>query len=146
MMMKIKINNLILPLLVLGIYACNPKSIPANKSAGKQKIEVMAYYQSSGKLGYLVESIKIEENLLFFNIKYIGGCKPHTFRLIADSSISASKPVQTNLFLVHENNGDNCNDEIKKELIFDIARLKNMGFNPLQLNIDNLNTLTYKYN
>ncbi len=144
-MMKIKMNKFILLLCVLVICACNPKSIPAITSAGKQKIEVMAYYQSSGKLGYLVESIKIEDNLLFFNIKYIGGCKPHTFRLIADSSISASKPVQTNLYLVHENNGDNCSDEIKKELIFDIARLKNMGFNPLELNIDNLNTLTYKY-
>lgn len=140
-----KMIKIYLSVLILGFYACNQKTSPAKHTIEKQKVEIMAYYKSSGKLGYLVESVKLVEDQLIFNIVYNGGCKPHTFKLIADSSVSSTTPIQTNLFLVHENNGDNCVDEIKKELVFDIKRLKNLGFNPIQLNIDNLNTISYQY-
>jgi hypothetical protein len=138
-------NKIILLFMVLAGLACNPKSSPKSKTNTIQKVEILAYYQPSGKLGYLVESVKVDGDKLIFNIIHNGGCKPHTFRLIGDSTIAKSKPVQTNLFLVHENNGDICADELKKELIFDISRLKNFGFNPIQLNIDHLNTVTYEY-
>jgi len=127
------------------ISSCHKKITPKSTSNNIQKIEMMAYYQSSRKLGYLVESVEIEGDKLIFNIIHNGGCKPHTFRLIGDSSILKSKPIQTNVYLVHESNGDICAEEIKKELIFDISKLKNMGYNPLQINIDNLNTLLYEY-
>lgn len=126
------------------LMACHPKSSPKVSSKDVLKVEMMAYYQSSGKLGYLVESLKLEENNLKFNIQYQGGCKPHSFRLICDSSLTKTIPAQTNLYLVHENNGDNCTQEIKKELIFDISRLKNLRNNSLLLNIDNLNTVQYE--
>jgi hypothetical protein len=138
-------NKIILLFFALASFACNPKSSPKNKAKNIQKVEILAYYQSSGKLGYLVESVKVDGDKLIFNIIYNGGCKPHSFRLIGDSTIAKSKPVQTNLFLVHENNGDICADELKKELIFDISRLKKFGFNPIQLNIDHLNTVIYEY-
>ncbi len=137
--------KLLLAMLTFSLLACNPKSTAVSKSKEVQKVEILAYYQSSGKLGYLVESVKIDGDKLIFNIVYAGGCKPHTFKLIGDSSISSSKPAQTNLYLVHDNNGDNCTNEIKKEIIVDIARLKNMRVNPIELNIDNLNTVLYKY-
>lgn len=140
-----KMNKIALLFIALASLACNPKSNPKNTAKDIQKVEILAYYQSSGKLGYLVESVKIEGDKLIFNIIHNGGCKPHSFRLIGDSTIAKSKPVQTNLFLVHENNGDICAEEIKKELIFDISRLKNLGFNPIQLNIDQLNTVLYEY-
>jgi hypothetical protein len=129
---------------LLMIAACNKKSIPGNSKKEIPKVEMMAYYQASNKLGYLVESVKINGNNIVFKIVHNGGCKPHTFRLICDSSIAKSNPVQTNLYLVHDNNGDTCADEIKKELIFDITRLKNLGYNPIQLNIDHLNTVLYE--
>ena len=143
--MTMKMIKMFLALITLSLLACNPKSSAVSKSKEVQKIEILAYYQSSGKLGYLVESVKIDGDKLIFNVVYMGGCKPHTFKLIGDSSISASKPAQTNLYLVHDNNGDNCTNEIKKEIIVDIARLKNMRVNPIELNIDNLNTVLYKY-
>jgi hypothetical protein len=139
-----KMNNRILIFLCFFACSCSPKLSKKKVSKNIQPLEILAYYQSSGKLGYLVESVKIIDHQLIFNIIHNGGCKPHTFRLIGDSVIAKSKPVQTNLYLVHENNGDICADEIKKELTFDISRLKNFGFNPIQLNIDNLNTLIYE--
>lgn len=138
-------NKIVLSLLMFFMAACHPKSRPDSKSKDIQKIEILAYYQSTGKLGYLTESVKIEGDKLIFNILHNGGCKTHSFRLIGDSTIAKSKPVQTNLYLVHENNGDTCANEIRKELIFDISRLKNLGFNPIQLNIDHLNTILYEY-
>ena len=129
---------------VIFMMACQSKLSPKASPKEVLKLEMMAYYQSSGKLGYLVEAVKIEENNLKFNIVYQGGCKPHSFRLICDSSLTKTQPIQTNLYLLHENNGDNCADEIKKELIFDISRLKNLGNKSLQLNIDNLNTVKYE--
>jgi hypothetical protein len=138
-----KIGMFFVGLLLFG--ACHHKLTSKTNSSNIQKMEVLAYYQSSGKLGYKVESVKIDGDKLIFNIIHNGGCKPHTFRLIGDSTILKSKPIQTNLYLVHENNDDICADEIKKELIFDISRLKNMGHNPIQINIDHLNTLLYEY-
>jgi hypothetical protein len=144
MMMKMtKIAMLLLGFATLN--SCHSKLSPKTTSNNIQKMEVLAYYQSSGKLGYKVESVKIDGDKLIFNIIHNGSCKPHSFRLIGDSTLLKSKPEQTNLYLVHENNGDICADEIKKELIFDISRLKNMGYNPIQINIDNLNTLLYEY-
>jgi hypothetical protein len=125
------------------LLACSKKSNPRSQK-NIPKVEMMAYYQGSNKLGYLVESVKINGNNIVFKIVHNGGCKPHSFRLICDSSIAKSNPVQTNLYLVHDNNNDTCADEIKKELIFDIARLKNLGYNPIQLNIDHLNTVLYE--
>ncbi len=144
-MRMMRMNKIILFFLAITNFACNHKSGPKSKAKDIQKVEILAYYQSSGKLGYLVESVKVDGDKLIFKIIHNGGCKPHSFRLIGDSTIAKSKPVQTNLFLVHENNGDICADEIKKELIFDISRLKNLGFNPIQLNIDHLNTVLYEY-
>jgi len=138
------VNKLIALLFIITCCACHQK-INKNNAKNIQKIEMLGNYQSSGKLGYLVTSVKIIEDQLSINIIYNGGCKPHSFRLIGDSTILQSNPVQTNLYLVHENNGDNCSNEIKKELIFDISRLKNLHHNPIQLNLDNLNTLTYQY-
>ena len=143
--MMMKMIKLLLAMLMFSLLACNPKSSAVSKSKEVQKVEILAYYQSSGKLGYLVESVKIDGDKLIFNVVYMGGCKPHSFKLIGDSSISTSKPIQTNLYLVHDNNGDNCTNEIKKELTIDIARLKNMHINPIELNIDNLNTVLYQY-
>lgn len=139
-----KTNNLLLCLPLIILTACKPKATKTSTQKNVPKIEILANYQSSGKLGYLVESVKIEGDKLIFNIVHNGGCKPHSFRLIGDSTILKSKPVQTNVYLIHENNGDICADEIKKELIFDISRLRNLGYNPIQLNIDNLNTLLYE--
>lgn len=143
--MMMKLSKIILFPIALLLFACHPKSSPKSKSKEIQKLEILAYYQSSGKLGYLIESVKIEGNLIVFNIIHSGGCKPHSFRLIGDSIISKSNIAQTNLYLVHENNGDVCTNEIKKELTFDISRLKNMGYNPIQLNIDNLNNIIYTF-
>lgn len=144
-MKRMKMNKILTLLMSFGLFACHQKSSPTNKAKEKQKIEILAYYQSSGKLGYLIESVKIEGDNLIFNIIHNGGCKPHTFRLIGDSTILKSKPVQTNVYLVHENNGDTCAAEIRKELIFDISRLKNLKYNPINLNIDHLNTILYEY-
>lgn len=140
-----KWSNILLAIITIVFAACHPKLKPESNRKNVQKMEMMAYYQSSGKLGYMVDGVKIEGNNLIFNIHYQGACKPHTFRLVCDSAILKSKPVKTNLYLVHENNGDTCTDEIKKELIFDISRLKNLHHNPIQLNIDNLNTVLYEY-
>lgn len=140
-----KMNRLVILGSVFACLACHPKSGQMAKSKAIPKMEILAYYQPSGNLGYLVESVKIEGDKIIFNIIHNGGCKPHSFRLIGDSTILKSKPVQTNLYLVHENNGDTCADEIRKELIFDISRLKHLGYNPIQLNIDHLNTILYEF-
>lgn len=144
-MHMMKPNNFMMLACAFLMLACHPKSNPQKSKTETQKLEMLAYYQSSGKLGYLVDAVKVENDNLYFNVVYHGGCKPHTFRLICDSLILKSKPVKTNLYLLHENNGDTCHNEIKKELIFDISRLKNLHHHPIQLNIDNLNTVIYEY-
>ncbi len=126
------------------LYSCTSK-FKKKDTNNKLKLEILGNYEGNAKLGYLVESVKLNGDFLIFNIVYEGGCKPHSFRLIGDSLILKSKPPQTNLYLLHENNGDKCTEKIKKELIFDVSRLKNFKYNPLILNIDHLNSVTYEY-
>lgn len=137
-------NIFIIISLMLLAWSCSTKIKTTHKSKDILKMEVLGYYQGSKMLGYLVESAKVENNYLIMNIVYEGGCQPHTFRLIADSTFREGNPPITNLFLVQDSNNDKCHDKVKKELIFDISRLQNFKHEKMILNIDNLNTLLYE--
>lgn len=67
----------------------------------------------------------IENDTLRVRVSYTGGGKAHEFSLIAWNYFLESYPVQAEILLSHNANGDSCEAVIKKTLAFDLSPLKN---------------------
>jgi hypothetical protein len=71
----------------------------------------------------LVE-LSVEGNYLKIDIRYGGGCQEHDFYLCWSGSLAITNPLQANLTLIHDSNGDMCEAYILGHLVFDITPLK----------------------
>ena len=95
---------------------------------------------------------KIEKNNLFLTITYSGGCKEHTFELVAwNYFIVKPNGIDAHILLSHDSRSDSCKALIKKELCFDLSPLNSEYYNLFQstsgtivLLLDNLK-LRYKF-
>jgi hypothetical protein len=68
-----------------------------------------------------LEGIAIVEDTITLNVTYSGGCKEHCFSLyMSPASFLESSPVQANLYLRHNSNGDACEAFINKTISFDL--------------------------
>jgi hypothetical protein len=66
----------------------------------------------------------ISSDVLTLFVQYGGGCKPHDFRLFGSRRFLESYPVQADVFLSHNANGDACKALISDSLRFSLQRLK----------------------
>ncbi len=65
--------------------------------------------------------IAIVEDTITLNVTYSGGCKEHGFSLhMSPASFLESSPVQANLYLRHNGNGDACEAFIHKTVSFNL--------------------------
>lgn len=80
-----------------------------------------------------IVDIKFEDRCLKITIRYGGGCKDVSLRLIDSDSVFESNPVQRNLKIILTDN-DDCEALITKEFYFDITKLKVEGQNEVLLN------------
>jgi hypothetical protein len=71
-----------------------------------------------------INSITINEDTLTISVSYSGGCEQHNFDLFAAKAIMKSLPVQAQLILAHDANGDNCEAWITQTLDFNLSPLK----------------------
>ena len=68
-----------------------------------------------------LEGIAIVEDTITLNVTYSGGCKEHCFSLyMSPASFLESSPVQANLYLRHNSNGDACEAFINKTVSFNL--------------------------
>jgi hypothetical protein len=68
-----------------------------------------------------LEGIAIVEDTISLNVTYSGGCKEHCFSLyMSPASFLESSPVQANLYLRHNSNGDACEAFINKAVSFNL--------------------------
>ena len=68
-----------------------------------------------------LEGIEIVEDSITLNVTYSGGCKEHCFSLyMSPASFLESSPVQANLYLRHNGNGDACEAFISKPVSFNL--------------------------
>lgn len=69
-----------------------------------------------------LESIEIVEDIITLNITYGGGCKEHCFSLYMSPAVFLeSYPVQANLYLRHDSNGDQCEALINEDISFNLS-------------------------
>ena len=71
-----------------------------------------------------IGSAIISSDVLTLFVQYGGGCKPHDLKLFGSRRFLESYPVQANVFLSHNANGDACKALISDSLRFSLQRLK----------------------
>lgn len=87
--------------LPLEIGACDPDTDPLN-----------------------VSNVKIAGDRLFVDIGHGGGCAEHTYRACWEGSFLESNPVQANIVLEHDANGDMCEAYLQETLEIDLTPMR----------------------
>ena len=73
---------------------------------------------------FALDSAAIQGNILTLTVSYSGGCAEHEFALYMSPSVfMESNPVQANLYLWHNANGDLCEAYLNKKISFDISKI-----------------------
>jgi len=68
-----------------------------------------------------LSEMSIDGSTLTLDASYGGGCEEHAFQLCWDGSVMESDPVQINVALIHDGNGDSCEAEVTETLSFDLS-------------------------
>jgi len=71
-----------------------------------------------------IEGFTIKGDSLELDVNFGGGCRDHSFVLLADAAWMESYPVQVAVRLSHDANGDACKALLSPVLRFDLTPLK----------------------
>ena len=71
-----------------------------------------------------INTAEVKGDSLWMTVSFGGGCRGHTFLLLADAAWMESYPVQTGVRLAHESNNDPCDAMLSRTLKFDLVPLK----------------------
>lgn len=85
-----------------------------------------ATYSNAPQDPFSITNVTRENDMLSIAVSYGGGCAEHQFNLIGSISFMESSPVQMNILLSHNANGDNCEMLIMKDLTFSISPIKQL--------------------
>ena len=79
-----------------------------------------------GTDAYVLNSAEVTGDILTVNVSYSGGCEPHGFTISGQGSFLGPPPVPINLFLIHNANGDLCQEWITEDHEFDLTPIKTL--------------------
>ncbi len=85
------------------------------------------------RAGFTVLATRVEESTLEVDVRYVGGCELNAFDLYWDRRFLESLPMQANLALVRDAEGDECDRVAEETLRFDVAELASGA--PVMLNL-----------
>ncbi len=71
-----------------------------------------------------ITQVSLVHDILTLTIKSGGGCARHEYTLYGDIRFIQSRPVQANIYLSHNSNGDRCDAIITNVVSFDLYALK----------------------
>ncbi|MCO5260570.1 MAG: hypothetical protein M9916_10535 [Crocinitomicaceae bacterium] len=104
-------------------------TIKKEAAINKTDLETMKMKATIGKFAkesdpiMSIDAIEVNENTLYIDITYGGGCKDHEFEIIGSEAIAKSLPPIRAVQIVHHANEDNCRSIVKKRLEVDITDL-----------------------
>jgi hypothetical protein len=70
---------------------------------------------------FVLNSVVAADNKIKISVSYSGGCKPHTFSIVWDETITTDNPPGINLIISHNANGDMCEAYITETIVFDAS-------------------------
>jgi hypothetical protein len=123
------------------------KQIPTTNNSSKIKNLTVDSNVNIAETGseYVIDSVKINNDIISIFVNYSGGCKTHIFELYSNAEYAKSLPLQTWVCLKHINNDDACRQLISEELKFNISQLQYKGQNTVIINIGNKQKIAYSY-
>ena len=71
-----------------------------------------------------INAAEVKGDSLHLTVSFGGGCRSHTFLLLADAVFMESYPVQSGLRLAHDGQNDSCKALLSRVLKFDLAPLR----------------------
>lgn len=77
-----------------------------------------------GTDAYVINTATIEGDTLHINVSYTGGCETHAFALVTEPRFLESFPVQMQVSIAHNANGDTCEASITEDHSFDLTPIK----------------------
>ncbi|MFX0063123.1 MAG: hypothetical protein ACFFC7_13175 [Candidatus Hermodarchaeota archaeon] len=107
---------------IFGLIALNQDDNQAQKIIIDNIIG--SYYQIAPRDPLSINSIELNNDILKVKVSFGGGCKDHSFALIASRGFMESDPVQVNVLLSHDASNDLCEALITQDLAFDLSPLK----------------------
>ncbi len=124
-----------------GLSACTPADP-----------EPLSACTASDGDGYTINDLLVSGHSLTADLSYSGGCETHEFVLCWPSqAFMESAPVQVDLEIWHDANGDSCEAEITEDRVFDLSSLQvayvsAYGPPPGQINVNiDGQTLNYSF-
>jgi len=71
-----------------------------------------------------LNEVTVKNDVLTLNVSYGGGCQEHEFELyMTPPTFMESNPVQANIYLRHDGNGDTCEAYLTEDVSFDISKI-----------------------
>lgn len=139
-MKMIKLFALVSALLFLQ---CSPNGIGPLPPAPCPPVTITDVPADSLRLdAFDLKAVSINGDTLFVDVTYGGGCQPHDYALFMSPSVFAeSLPVQANLYLRHNANGEACKALLQAKLCFDLRPVAEQyrkfygGLAPITLNM-----------
>lgn len=144
--MRLKRHILLYLFFVTAFIACHKKTHPSKSNMVIQMVIVDSSIEK-GKTGdpYVIDSVKINDDILTVFINYSGGCKEHSFELYSNGAYAKSLPPQTSVYMVHKGNGDACRELIHQTLQFDLSAIKYSGQNTVIVHVGENHKVRYTY-
>ena len=78
---------------------------------------------------YNINEIELNQNKLFIDVNYGGGCEDHFFKLVMEPNFCGTPPIYYFFYLSHDANNDLCEALISESLCFDISEFLTENFN-----------------
>lgn len=118
-------------LLSLGLIACHcGKKVKKGKDAQSKNIipvERKSDYvepAANPAANFTITDMNVQGDVAMLVVNYSGGCKDHTFKAYFNGNFMKSLPPRANVFIEHDNGGDNCRKLVMDTLYFDLKEVR----------------------
>ncbi len=93
-----------------------------------------------------IKHVETVGDFLQIDVSYSGGCEEHEFNLVSNGKFTPTYPVELEIHLEHNANGDRCRSLIDKRLFFDVTPFQNPSTSQVLFVVTNSNkTIDYSY-
>lgn len=101
---------------------------------------------------YKILTARIQDDKLWLEISYGGGCKEHAFEMLFNKAYQEQNNKETggssliSLSMKHEGNEDACRSIVRQNLRFDLTSIQNEGYKKLNIRLSSWEeVLVYSY-
>ena len=113
---------LIIPSIVLVLTACrNSKNVEVKSEEDEGPIVGQMGDVTAQSDAMHIDTAFIDGHILNVIVNYSGGCEKHWFEIVGSFALLKTNPPKRSIKIIHESNGDLCDEVLSKDLQFDVS-------------------------